>query len=302
MAPPKRSTDTPNGPAPDLTAIDGIGPAAAKRLHAAGITSVGDLAHHTAQRVAAMLGPDNRITARRIRDENWIGQARKLDIANLQPADTEQHYLTFHVEFLVGPDEQVRRTQVRHYQTDTVEQWAGWDPTQLATYFNRHLADRPPAVEPEPDPPTVSFHTLGPSDQGTPRSFLHEDDPLPVHLDFTVHTIDELDTNRYDYTVAVQARTVGQPDRIPIGTTHGTGSLKRQIAVDWPDITLPSGLHFFEAELRLYPHNHSDDEPIAQHRHRGALIHVTPPRQVHTDVRRPVAARIELPTIHFPRK
>jgi hypothetical protein len=309
--------------ATDLTAIDGIGPTLAKRLQAAGIATVGNLAGQTAQRVASMLGPHSRVTAQRIRDEDWIGQARKLARAGRQPAQrartrrtaadeqsprdrqvssrrhvpgrrssttpapgTQQHSLAFHVAFFIGPDDRVRRTEVHDDQTDTVEQWAGWDLDSLTAYLNERLGQRLAtatntiATTAEPEPKPVTFHTLGPVAQGTHRSFGREGDPLRVLLDFSVHDIIDLETApRFDYVVSVRARKVGQPEGVQIGTQHGAGTLDRNIIIEWPGEGLPCGLHYFQADLYLHPHNQPGNPAVAHHRHRGALIHIAPARQ-----------------------
>jgi hypothetical protein len=309
--------------ATDLTAIDGIGPTLAKRLKAAGIATVGDLASQTAQRVADTLGPHSRVTAQRIRDEDWIGQARKLARAGRQPGkgartrrtaadqraprdrrapsrrqvpgrkssttaapDTQRHALAFHVAFVIGPDDRARRTEVHDDQTDTVEQWAGWDLDALTAYLNQRLgeqlttAPKTIATNAEPESKHVTFHTLGPIVEGTPRSFGREGDPLRVLLDFSVHDIDDVETTpRFDYVVTVQARKVGQTEGVQIGTQHGAGTLDRQVIIEWPCEGLPRGLHYFQADLHLHPHNQPGKPAVAHHRHRGALIHIAPARQ-----------------------
>jgi hypothetical protein len=309
--------------ATDLTAIEGIGPTLAKRLQAAGIAAVGDLAGQTAQRVASMLGPDRRVTAQRIRDEDWIGQARKLARSGRQRAEgartrrtaaderapqdrqapsrrqvpgrkssktaapgTQRHALAFHVAFVIGPDDRARRTEVHDDQTDTVKQWAGWDLDALTAYLNQRLgeqlttAPKAMATTAEPEPKQVTFYTLAPIVEGTPRSFGREGDPLRVLLDFSVHDIDDVETTlRFDYVVNVQARKVGQTESVQIGTQRGAGTLDRHVIIEWPCEDLPCGLHYFQADLCLHPHNQPGIPAVAHHRHRGALIHIAPARQ-----------------------
>ena len=59
----------------DLTAINGIGPAYASALNAIGITTYAQLAQADPDALAAQI---DRVTAERIRRDDWIGQAAKL--------------------------------------------------------------------------------------------------------------------------------------------------------------------------------------------------------------------------------
>ena len=62
----------------DLTQINGIGPAFATALNALGITRFAQLADQDADDLAARLAGHVTVTARRIRERDWIGQAARL--------------------------------------------------------------------------------------------------------------------------------------------------------------------------------------------------------------------------------
>jgi predicted flap endonuclease-1-like 5' DNA nuclease len=62
----------------DLTRIKGIGPRFAQAIQAVGITSFAQLAAHTPDELADKLAAHVGISAGRIRDNNWIGQAAEL--------------------------------------------------------------------------------------------------------------------------------------------------------------------------------------------------------------------------------
>jgi predicted flap endonuclease-1-like 5' DNA nuclease len=68
-APAKREPD-------DLTLIDGIGPAFARALGDLGITTFAQLAESNPDDLAARI---DRLTAARIRRDDWVGQAKALD-------------------------------------------------------------------------------------------------------------------------------------------------------------------------------------------------------------------------------
>jgi hypothetical protein len=59
----------------DLTRINDIGPRFADALHAIGITSYAQLAKQSPDALARELTPHVRVTARRIQDKDWVGQA-----------------------------------------------------------------------------------------------------------------------------------------------------------------------------------------------------------------------------------
>jgi predicted flap endonuclease-1-like 5' DNA nuclease len=64
------------GSGDDLTVIDGIGPMYARALNAIGIVSYADLARQKPVELSQRL--DGRVSAARIRNQDWIGQARQL--------------------------------------------------------------------------------------------------------------------------------------------------------------------------------------------------------------------------------
>jgi predicted flap endonuclease-1-like 5' DNA nuclease len=73
---PAASTSKKSAKADDLTIIEGIGPAYAKALNALGITTFAELAQQDADDLAGRMG--NRVNATRIRQQDWIGQAKQL--------------------------------------------------------------------------------------------------------------------------------------------------------------------------------------------------------------------------------
>ena len=62
----------------DLTLINDIGPRFAEALHAIGITNYVQLAAQYPEPLAEKLLPHVRVTAQRIQDKNWVGQAAQL--------------------------------------------------------------------------------------------------------------------------------------------------------------------------------------------------------------------------------
>jgi predicted flap endonuclease-1-like 5' DNA nuclease len=64
--------------ADDLTQINDIGPRFAEALRAIGITRYAQLAEQHPETLAKKLLPHVRVTAQRIQDKNWVGQAAQL--------------------------------------------------------------------------------------------------------------------------------------------------------------------------------------------------------------------------------
>jgi predicted flap endonuclease-1-like 5' DNA nuclease len=62
--------------ADDLTVIDGIGATYARALTDAGITTFATLAEQNPENLSEKL--EHRVSAQRIRNDDWIGQARQL--------------------------------------------------------------------------------------------------------------------------------------------------------------------------------------------------------------------------------
>jgi hypothetical protein len=60
----------------DLTMIEGIGPSYARALNSIGIRSFSELAEQNASELSRRL--EGRVSATRIRNQDWIGQARQL--------------------------------------------------------------------------------------------------------------------------------------------------------------------------------------------------------------------------------
>ena len=62
----------------DLERISGIGPAIARRLESAGISTYGELAESTPAALSGLLAGIGGTSAGRIAESDWIGQARRL--------------------------------------------------------------------------------------------------------------------------------------------------------------------------------------------------------------------------------
>ena len=137
---PRKST--PAGQAgDDFQQIQGIGAAIDRRLHDAGILTYQDLAALTPEQIAASLAGMAGLSPARIASQDWAGQAGRLagPAAPPLPSEPDQHYASFHVEFLLDVDDSVRRTKVHHHQSGIDEAWAGWDEDRLLALLRDHI-------------------------------------------------------------------------------------------------------------------------------------------------------------------
>jgi hypothetical protein len=123
-----------------LQLIEGIGKGVESRLRNAGVRTFGDLAARTPEELAAILDGVPRMSAERIAQQNWIGQARQRAGA-AAPAGGEapeddanrQHYQNFTMELLTDHGD-VRRTRVWHVQSGDQRQWTGLATDELIEY------------------------------------------------------------------------------------------------------------------------------------------------------------------------
>jgi predicted flap endonuclease-1-like 5' DNA nuclease len=72
------AADDPASGEDDLTTIEGIGPMFADALRAIGIRSFEQLAKQKPETLAERLAEHTTVTAQRIRNRDWIGQAKRL--------------------------------------------------------------------------------------------------------------------------------------------------------------------------------------------------------------------------------
>ena len=292
---------TPDPPRPagdDLQKIAGIGIALAARLAGAGVATYRDLASHTPQRLAAL----TRVPSAKIVSQDWIGQAERLASAELIEPEGQQKYATFHIELLIDPDNTVRRTRTRHYQTDTEDSWPGWDDQRLIAVIHRKAELDPmpePPTAPLPDRPAASvssgrpgqsdrrspqttpaapppIHAEGPSpaEEGTRGTFRVAGEPTPVRMTFCLGP--GLEAGDVDFTAEVAARSLAEGHRHLLATACGTAAIDQPVTLELAGPPLPQGIYRLEAMINIYGHRHRPAEtPLDHCRVPGDLIHVT---------------------------
>ena len=130
-------------PRDDLERISGIGPAIARRLEHAGISTYEELAGRTADALSAVLDGLGGTSSTRIADNDWIGQARRL--ADPPPVSGDAHRtVSFGIDLELAANHAVRTTTVHDGQGGADVAWEGWDADRLLA------ALRPATTAPQP--------------------------------------------------------------------------------------------------------------------------------------------------------
>lgn len=187
------------GEGDDFTRVSGIGKVLDRRLHQAGVTSYADLAGLNPEEIASLLADGGAVSAGRIGNEDWTGQAAKLAQEAVMPqaatveeeavtpstqgaaaslpgapaaADaTGLHYESFVVRILLhDADGRIASTTVQHVGSATERRWPGLDKPGLLDFISAYLS--PGAATP---PPARQIN--GPGEQAPPEV------PAPTLLD-----------------------------------------------------------------------------------------------------------------------
>ena len=290
----------------DFQRITGIGEKYERRLHEAGILTYQDLGALSPEEIAAVVG----ISAERIGRQDWAGQARQRagPPAAPPPSEPSQHYASFHIELLLDVDDSVRRTKVRHLQSDTDEAWPGWDEGRLLALLRSHIprpvsrrpaeaidvqsSGAPPPSRPEmvassgaepatgsPSgslPSSLRIEELSPIHEGEGTYAWAPGEPASVRLTMRVNRTKLLRADVLDFTAEVIARNkLGDHQRWPLGTVQGTIRVGEPLTVELTGPSLRRGLYRLEATVDIYPADHApESEPLHSQRTSGQLIQV----------------------------
>jgi hypothetical protein len=140
----------------DFKLINGIKRGIEKRLQAADIQTYAQLASLTPEQILLIVGKGKGYSIRRIKQENWIGQAqdlvpqnnrRKLGKRVTSRPTIRQHYENFTVELLLDEKNLARRTHIVHVQSGDADTWAGWEAQHLFNFVIRHTGVHGPSTK-----------------------------------------------------------------------------------------------------------------------------------------------------------
>ncbi len=272
----------------NFTLIHGIGPGIEGRLHAAGILTYAQLAALTPEEVAALVSNLVGMSAARVVQQDWIGQARQLaaesDEAEIDLAvpNSHQHYGSFSIELLMDKNNSVRRTKVLHIQSLAEDTWAGWEEARLLKFISENAAlnifaqQAAPSSEPmqeteQPEPTEVLVQKLAPivtdvagqmrlagmavkvADDTGGQRFVYSNQLFKINL-----TLDMADWQAprdvpLGYSAIVYAKKVGGGSRQMVGSAEGSLLPAERVSLDVKDIQLSSGVYRIEAFVQLKP-------------------------------------------------
>lgn len=262
----------------DLKRIKGIGPAIEKHLVSAGIETFVQLAELTPEAIAALVP---NISVKRIANQNWIRQARKLAPDNDNPKPSRrkddssapvirQHYENFTFEFLLDENNQARRIRIMHIQSGDMDTWVKWDANDVIDFLAKHIGAQLsygiPAT-PEADKTKVDTKTFLQTDDkirllkwtatltdtNQPvRSFSH-DQNFKVNLSLDLTHVPLSDESQLDITGTLFAKKLGSGSRKIIGEVQSLVPYAQVINLTVGETTLPEGLYRLEAFITLIP-------------------------------------------------
>lgn len=262
----------------DFKLITGIGPAIERRLHEAGIVTYNQLAGLKDEAIAEQLQGLAGMSPERIREQEWIRQARELagldSLVEETPNATEangQHYATFTVELLLEKTNEVRRTRVVHVQDRDTETWAGWDATRLLQFMEEQAGFPPaPALT-----PSAKSETDGPreTERGTALTgvvqvreveLLRDDVPVSSHLvsrdqPFDVRLVLDMETAQIPtnaalrYSAQLYAKGLRDGRRHILGQANGETPAAESLVIQVPARAsqMTGGAYRLEADIAL---------------------------------------------------
>ncbi len=265
--------------------IHGIGPGIENRLHGAGLTTYQQLADLTPDQFAEILKDVVGMTAKRIADQDWIGQAKKLakeKKANpaRNPDDPRQHYELFSIELLLDELNQVRRTKVIHSQSKAEDTWAGWNAERVLNTIIQHadlmhmpakdakepqqqaIAARSQAAENRPQtldlskPPVRGDLMLKDMEVlveglNRPARVVNHEQPYRVNLTLDLSKVSFPPETAVEYEAKVYALDPGGVSQFSVGTMRGVISQAEKVTIQIKGTPLPVGVYRLEAVVSL---------------------------------------------------
>jgi len=275
--------------ADQFTAIHGIGAGIENRLHSAGILTYQQLAELEPERIAAVLGNLIGMTPKRIIDQDWKGQAQKLNAETSQTQaptqdETRQHYEMFSIELLLDEMNQVRRTKIVHSQSKAEVAWAGWNVQRLLDTIIKYAELRQVPVEnstperrwekltstlqknarkPVIEALTPLHGELNLSDlevliegMTKPSSVIKGDQSYHIHLTLDMSRVQWPAGQTLEYSATIYARDLDQARQVSIGQARGLTSEAEKLNIHIEGRSILVGVYRLEAIVSLAKHGH----------------------------------------------
>ncbi len=267
----------------DLKLIRGIGPALERRFHEAGIQTFSQIAAMTPEELAVYFSDLTGLSAHRIAQADWVGQARQLESKHL-PAravdannvpEKRLHYAVFTVELLLDSANHVHRTRVLHVQSQNESAWAGWHVERLGQVITRHagvafsgqtagranedlmalddgLGDVGFSQKTVKGEVVVRGLKVKPAMNVEREDIFRSEQPLHISMMMDLSSLQAPRNQAFLYSVLVYAQRIGSASWRLIGSAEGqvnVGESLVELAVEGQG--LPGGVYRLEALVRL---------------------------------------------------
>lgn len=276
----------------DLKLIRGVRLALERRFHEAGIHTFAQIAEMTPAELAVYFSDLPGLSAHRIEEKDWIGQARELQshkqvgaplsghLVQASPAngvpEKRLHYAVFTVELLLDNANRVQRTRVQHVQSQNEGVWAGWDGARLANFLADEgavaglsmglQAGQAPAVEStkqtkariKPEDMKGALHVgalkVVPQMDDFHETMVRSDLPLQISMMVDFSHLQSSPPTGYTYKVSVYAQRLSSPGWRLIGSTEGLiKNGEEKLELKVEGQGLPGGAYRLVALVMLIP-------------------------------------------------
>jgi hypothetical protein len=243
--------------------LKGIGPATEARLHEKGIYTWEALAA-AASALAAVRGYGD--TLRDVANVVAARRAERERLAAARPQGDGERLESFVLRISLAADGEPQRCQVTHVRTMAEQAWAGWTPAELATFIQQHAGIRLRPASHE-KPPRDNEQASPPQPETVSRTAPSEDHLVVLDAGKAIgggsRDINLVITNTlaargdFDYRATLAARRLGTGDNgegwTTVATRTGAGSPPREVALSFPAVQLPPGIHRLRlcVEVRL---------------------------------------------------
>lgn len=242
--------------------LKGIGPATEARLHATGIHTWDALAV-AASALAAVRGDgeSRRDVASAIAARRTEGEG-----AGAPSSGAGEHLESFLLGVALDADDAPLRCQVKHVRTMAERTWPGWRPGELVEFIEEHSEVRPgpaPAAEPV-------RHGPRPTSRLRRRQDVRRTSPSSDHLvvldagkaiggtsrDISLVVLDgRAADGEFGYRATLAARALGKGAKgdawTMVGSRAGRGSAPGEVALAFPEVQLPPGIHRLELRMQV---------------------------------------------------
>ena len=273
--------------------VDGIGPAVEKRLHAAGIRTYVELSRMETDRLAEIVDGMIGYSVKRIKEQDWSGQARVLAEQSEKhfpeetraPANNGLHYASYTLELLLDHENHVHSMRAMHVQTRQEARWAGWDPDRLQNFLigsgklqitmprgaapmAAPMKEAPVSEQASPSPETLESPKLAAKLQGVTEIvetrlvnqsrqpigiLIPGNTPFGVELELDLSRVEVPQGEQLSYDAIIYMKRLGKSGMDMIGRKEGTIPADQSVMINVSSQPLDPGDYHMEALVSLRP-------------------------------------------------